>query len=159
MKDSLQPWYHEGLRFRCTRCGNCCRGAGNVWVDEDDVVRLAAGRDLTADAFRSAYTRPAGPGGRVLRQKPDRDCVFWSEASGCTVYGERPRQCRSYPFWQGILHSPADWRDEARSCPGIDRGNLHPAEEITETAARDGIPTHRTRVRVGPDAGRDEPAT
>ena len=22
-----EPWYQDGLQFRCTRCGNCCTGA------------------------------------------------------------------------------------------------------------------------------------
>ena len=29
-----EPWYRDGLRFECTRCGHCCTGApGYVWVD------------------------------------------------------------------------------------------------------------------------------
>ena len=29
-----EPWYRDGLRFACTRCGACCTGApGYVWVD------------------------------------------------------------------------------------------------------------------------------
>ena len=34
--DESAPWYRDGLRFTCTRCGNCCTGApGYVWVDAD----------------------------------------------------------------------------------------------------------------------------
>ena len=143
-----EPWYRDGLRFRCTRCGNCCRGAGNVWVAEDEIEDLARANDMEADSFRAAFTRRAGRGGLVLRQKRIQDCVFWDADSGCTVYDARPRQCRTYPFWRGLVYSEESWRAEARSCPGIDQGELHAASEIEATAANDGIPTHRTRIRA-----------
>src|SRR5688572_15148747 len=36
------PWYADGLDFTCTQCGNCCGGApGYVWLERDDIVRIA----------------------------------------------------------------------------------------------------------------------
>jgi Fe-S-cluster containining protein len=148
MSDNRNPWYGgEGLRFRCTRCGSCCRGAGNVWVSADEIAALAEKLRLADADFRSRYTRLSGRGS-VLRHKRNQDCVFWSASSGCEVYEQRPRQCTTYPFWRGIVHSRDNWGDEARGCPGIGGGDLHPESEITQTAAADGIPVHRTRVRV-----------
>ena len=181
--DVSERWYREGLRFGCTRCGNCCRGAGNVWADDGEIAVLAAALQMDEAEFRTVYVRmassaspapsasvhpaasstpPASPaplaGGSaaaaspramVLRQRHDGDCVFFHPERGCTVYHARPRQCRSYPFWSGIVHSPEDWTAESRCCPGIGRGDLHPADEIAATADRDGIPAHRTRLRVG----------
>jgi uncharacterized protein len=63
-----------------------------------------------------------------LRERPNYDCVFW--VSGCAVYEHRPLQCKSYPFWEGILRSRADWEAEAKECPGIGKGPLRGAEEI-----------------------------
>jgi hypothetical protein len=147
MPRSEQPWYREGLRFECTRCGGCCRGAGNVWVGEDEIERLASVREMTDGQFRRAYTRPARRG-TTLRQKRNNDCVFWNSDTGCEVYDARPKQCRSYPFWQGIVHSKENWDTEAGACPGIGRGDLHPAEEIDGIASDDGIPPGRTRSRL-----------
>src|SRR5262249_20146618 len=37
-----EPWYHEGLQFRCTRCGKCCTGEpGNVWENDDEIAAIA----------------------------------------------------------------------------------------------------------------------
>ena len=147
MSDARKPWYYEGLRFSCTRCGNCCRGAGNVWVSDDEIAALASRLDLSDDDFRTTYTRRSGRG-NVLGHKRNQDCVFWNASTGCEVYPQRPRQCSSYPFWRGVVHSQDNWEDESRSCPGIGQGDLHAESEITATAAADGIPAHRPRVRV-----------
>lgn len=152
MSVSRSPWYREGLRFRCTRCGNCCRGAGNVWVAADEIAALAESLELSDGDFRKGYVRRSGLG-IVLRQKRDQDCVFWSASSGCAVYEQRPRQCRTYPFWRGIVHSRKSWEDESRGCPGIGRGDLDLETEIAQTAGADGIPAHRTRVRVEGSSG------
>lgn len=141
------PWYREGLRFRCTRCGGCCRGAGNVWVSDDEIARLARDLELSDEDFRAGYTRRSGRG-IVLRQQRNQDCVFWSASSGCQVYEQRPRQCRSYPFWQAIVHSRNDWEDESDSCPGIGEGDLYGEAEISRSASADGIPAHRTRAHL-----------
>ena len=139
-------WYQDGLRFRCTRCGSCCRGAGNVWIADDEIATLATSLEMSDAQFRVAYTRRAGDG-IVLRQKRNQDCVFWSSGHGCSVYAQRPRQCGSYPFWSAIVHSRENWGAEAGSCPGIGAGELHPAEEIVARASADGIPERRTKLR------------
>jgi Fe-S-cluster containining protein len=144
-------WYHEGLRFRCTRCGRCCRGAGNVWVSDDEIEALASLLEVSPDEFRAVYARRGGRAGTILRQKRNQDCVFWDEKRGCGVYERRPKQCRTYPFWSANVVSRENWDDEAASCPGIGDGPLHAAEEISAIAAADGIPAQRTRLRGGPE--------
>ena len=62
-----EPWYQEGLRFHCTRCGHCCTGApGYVWVDDDEIQAIAGHRGETAEQVTGLYTRPVG-GRRSLR--------------------------------------------------------------------------------------------
>ena len=46
-----EPWYEDGLRFRCTRCGACCTGSpGFVWVNAEELADIAeykkAGEDI-----------------------------------------------------------------------------------------------------------------
>ena len=142
---SPERWYADGLRFECSRCGHCCRGAGNVWVSDADVASLAQALEVSDAELRSLYTRRLGRSGVVLRQQRNQDCVFWHPESGCQVYAQRPRQCRTYPFWRAIVHSRESWEEEASSCPGIGRGSLHAAEGVEASAAADGIPEHRTR--------------
>jgi Fe-S-cluster containining protein len=62
-----EPWYRDGLRFRCTRCGSCCTGEpGNVWVTDEEIAAIAAFRGETVEQVRGWYTR-TGRRGRSLR--------------------------------------------------------------------------------------------
>jgi Fe-S-cluster containining protein len=126
-----EVWYQDGLRFRCTRCGNCCTGApGYVWVNDDEIEAIADHRGEPAAQTEGLYTRRLGR--RVsLREKGNGDCVFFDRASGCTVYPARPRQCRTWPFWESNVVTPETWAKTCDVCPGSGRGELIPAEEIT----------------------------
>lgn len=127
-----QPWYADGLRFACTQCGNCCTGApGFVWVNDAEIAALAGFRGEPAEEVRGLYTRGEGGTRRSLKEKPNGDCVFYDRMAGCTVYPVRPRQCRTWPFWECNTESPAAWAEAAAECPGCNRGDLIPAEEIT----------------------------
>jgi len=138
------PWYRDGLRFACTGCGNCCRGAGTVRVSDAEIGALARRLDVRDAEFRAIYTRRLRGGELSLRELANRDCVFYDrEARGCRVYEDRPRQCRSWPFWATVLHSPERWGEEAEDCPGMNRGPLHDAETITRSSSRDGTSTQK----------------
>ncbi|MBX6313893.1 MAG: YkgJ family cysteine cluster protein [Isosphaeraceae bacterium] len=129
------PWYRAGLSFECTRCGACCTGApGYVWVDEEEIARLAKHLGLTLEEFGRKYLRRVGHRYSLL-EKPGGDCIFWDRSAGCTVYPARPTQCRTWPFWPENLETPAAWERTQRACPGAGRGRLYTLEEI-EAAAR-----------------------
>jgi Fe-S-cluster containining protein len=132
------PWYRDGLRFACTRCGGCCRGAGTVRVTDAEIEALGRRLDLAPDEFRAAYTRKLRGGEVSLRERRNRDCIFYDRDRGCSVHEDRPRQCRAWPFWGSVVHSRERWQDEARSCPGMDQGPRHGADEITAQARNDG---------------------
>jgi hypothetical protein len=45
-----EPWYADGLSFTCTCCGNCCTGGpGFVWMDDQEIDRLAEHLRLSRD--------------------------------------------------------------------------------------------------------------
>jgi Fe-S-cluster containining protein len=124
-------WYKDGLRFRCTQCGQCCTGEpGYVWVTDEEVAAIAEFRGEPAGQAEALYTRLVG-GRRSLREKADGDCVFYDRAQGCTIYSVRPRQCRTWPFWESNVATPEAWERTCESCPGSGRGDLISAEEIT----------------------------
>lgn len=125
------PWYSAGLRFECTRCGNCCTGEpGYVWLDANEIARIAEAVDLTEAEFKAVYTKKA-PRGLTLREKSNGDCIFYDREKGCTIYSLRPKQCRTWPFWESNLASPKSWERMQRGCPGAGQGDLIPLEEIT----------------------------
>lgn len=127
-----QPWYNEGLRFTCTQCGDCCTGEeGFVWVNEVEIRALAIRLDLDETKFRQRFTRQVGKG-ISLQEAEGGNCVFWSREKGCTVYEDRPRQCRSWPFWNSNVRTRKDWEETMSVCPGAGRGQLFTVEEIIE---------------------------
>jgi len=132
-------WYGEGLRFGCTRCGNCCTGsAGTVRVSDSEIDALAADLGLQSLEFRRRYTRRLRGAELSLIERSNGDCVFWSPEDGCTVYRNRPRQCRTWPFWRAVVHSEKRWQEEARNCPGMNQGALHNRANIESLASDDG---------------------
>ena len=133
------PWYREGVRFGCTRCGNCCTGAaGTVRVSDDEIGGLALALSLPAPEVRRRHTRSVRGGDVALVERQNGDCTFWSPLDGCTVYRARPRQCRSWPFWRAVVHSEARWNEAARDCPGMNQGAHHDARSIEALASDDG---------------------
>ncbi|HUG67118.1 MAG TPA: YkgJ family cysteine cluster protein [Pirellulaceae bacterium] len=127
-----QPWYQEGLRFECTQCGKCCTGApGYVWVNQAEIEGIAAELgEADVEAFEDEYVRKVGIR-RSLREFPNGDCVFFdSETRKCTVYNARPRQCRTWPFWNSNLKSPQAWSETCEVCPGSGQGKLYQIEHI-----------------------------
>ena len=126
-----EPWYQDGLRFRCTRCGHCCTGEpGFVWITDEELAAIAAHRGESLEEVRSLYSRWTDRG-RTLREKVNGDCVFYDRQEGCTVYPVRPPQCRTWPFWESNVASPEDWDRTRAVCPGSGQGELISADEIT----------------------------
>ncbi len=128
---SNQPWYQEGLRFECTQCGDCCTGApGYVWVNKEEIAELAKTLNMSPDEFERSYVRTIGIR-KSLKEFPNGDCVFFdNESRRCQVYSARPRQCRSWPFWDSNLKSPETWQATCEICPGSGRGRKHTVEQI-----------------------------
>lgn len=134
-KPSLdEKWYKEGLRFKCTECGQCCTGApGYVWLTDEDIERFADHFKLTKEAFLKTYARHV-KGRYSLKESPvNYDCVFLN-GKRCTVYNARPKQCRKFPFWPANLTSKAAWDDASKYCEGINAKDapLIPASEIAQ---------------------------
>ncbi|MDR0601701.1 MAG: YkgJ family cysteine cluster protein [Treponema sp.] len=145
------PFYRDGLRFSCRRCSSCCRyESGFVFLSEKDVRVLSAACTMEYADFVKTWCRwiPSG-GGRdrlSLREKTDYDCIFWKD--GCTVYGARPLQCRTFPFWPSIVDSRRTWNMAKTGCPGMDSGAAHSREEIEACLAARG--TEPLIMRISP---------
>ena len=129
-----EVFWHQGLSFECLRCSVCCRREpGLVLLSRGDLHRLMNHLGLDFKAFYAKYCRsvPYGGGTAVcLRETEEYDCIFWE--NGCSMYEARPVQCRTYPFWPGVVDSRTDWTREGRRCPGIGRGPVHYRKEIEE---------------------------
>jgi len=128
---STMPWYAKGLRFSCTECGDCCSGApGYVWVTKAEIQAMADKLGITVAAFEKAFVRQVGIR-KSLLERDDGDCVLLDpKTRRCRVYEARPRQCRTWPFWDSNLATPDAWKSTCEACPGSGRGKLYSLEEI-----------------------------
>jgi uncharacterized protein len=132
------PWYRDGLRFRCTQCGQCCSGPGTgyVWVTDDEVRSLAHTLSMEETAFRDRFVRAVGSR-QSLVEYPDGDCILLDPQSRrCTAYAARPKQCRTWPFWPANVASAQAWEETCQACPGCDRpdqsrGDLYTLEQVS----------------------------
>ncbi len=125
-------WYKDGLVFGCTSCGQCCTGApGYVWLEQEDIQRLAKHLELSESDFLRRYTRFVRGRYSLTELKPHYDCVFLKEKK-CTVYHARPSQCKKFPWWPQNLTSKKAWDEAALHCEGINanEGKRFTPEEI-----------------------------
>lgn len=126
-----KPWYKEGVRFKCTECGKCCTGGpGYVWVNEEEIVEMAAFLKIDPQNFREKYVRKTTTGKLSLIEKQHHDCIFLKDKK-CQIYGARPTQCKTFPFWPDNLRSQEIWDSLKESCEGVDsEASLVPFETI-----------------------------
>jgi Fe-S-cluster containining protein len=130
--ETPDPWYKDGLRFKCTGCGKCCTGSpGYVWVTEEEIQEMAETLHISVDLFVRRYIRQRDNRYALIEMKAkDYDCVFLKD-NKCLVYQARPSQCRTFPWWKENLLSKESWEMAAQRCEGInDHAQMFTCEEI-----------------------------
>lgn len=131
IQENILPWYKEGLRFECQRCGRCCRGEpGVVWVNKRETEEISSFLGITKNAFAKNYLRSIN-GRFSLVEYGNGDCIMYGNG-GCKIYDVRPCQCRSFPFWASNLENRSEWEKLKKMCPGIDKGELHTIKDIED---------------------------
>lgn len=134
-----------GFRFDCTQCGACCqREAGHLFLSALDLRRLAEHLSLSDEEFFLQYCEIVDVrlAQRVsLAAESDGRCVFL-DGSRCSVYEQRPLQCRTFPFWSSNVVDAETWNRAGQDCPGINQGRvwpLHEIEQILECSEREPL--------------------
>jgi len=134
----MAEWYAEGLRFECTQCGACCTGPpGYVTVTPEDVTAIASLLGMDREAFIAEHANVTSMGRSLneVETAAGHDCVFLDREivpgkAVCTIYGARPLQCRTFPWWPENLRSPGAWRRLGKDCEGVGRGDFVPVDRI-----------------------------
>lgn len=131
-----EPWYKDGLKFKCSGCGDCCTGSpGYVWVNQAEISTMAAKIGLPVDEFEKLFVRHVGVR-KSLNEYSNGDCAFFdSKSRKCRVYEARPRQCRTWPFWDSNVRTPEAWAETCEVCPGSGAGRLYQLDEIQAQVA------------------------
>jgi len=113
------PYHFNGNA--CKTCnGKCCRGFGGyVWISMEELEKIAGARKMDAAIFSRQYARQVQ--GRLSLQERvingEHFCCFFDPIDcQCTIYESRPRQCRTFPFWDQFRKEPQKLFAE---CPGV----------------------------------------
>jgi Fe-S-cluster containining protein len=104
--------------FRCTLCGDCCRGYGGTYVSPEDIAAIAEFLATDPAVFVDRFCRISG-GRYLLAQGADGYCIFWDTV--CRIHPVKPRMCRRWPFIESVVTDVSNWRIMASSCPGMRR--------------------------------------
>ena len=115
----MLPWYKEGLKFQCTGCGKCCTGSpGYVWISPEEIAEAANFLQISPEEFTRRYTRRIGNRLSLKENSTTYDCTFLKDKQ-CRIYGARPKQCRTFPWWKENLETQEEWDEAASRCEGI----------------------------------------
>ena len=93
----LDELVHEIVRsvtseIDCTKCANCCRVLG-IEVHSEEIKRLSQRLGVSEQEFQGSHVIRTDDGEKVFGERP---CFFLRDRK-CTVYEDRPRDCRDYP--------------------------------------------------------------
>ena len=112
----------DTIQFRChpdISCFNeCCRRA-DITLTPYDVVRLKDRLGMSSTDFLAEYTVPFEmdsdglPGVKLRTRDEEPVCLFMDDATGCTIYGDRPSACRYYPLGLMAMRPKGEPQDEA----------------------------------------------
>ena len=118
-----QEGYDYGFNaVECERCeGNCCIGeSGYIWINKAEIEKLACNLNLTVQEVGLQYLRKVGYKYSIQEKKLGEGnyaCVFFDlEKKCCSVYDARPKQCRTFPFWDYFKNNEQEVYEE---CPAI----------------------------------------
>ncbi len=125
------------MRFKCKRCGSCCKNmvVPLVFTDFELWAREGLWHVIASVVKRRHGLERLGVKEYyVLPRRADGTCLFYKEGYGCTIYEYRPLVCRLFPFAYtsdgGITLHP--WA--SRNCPGVRDGE--PLDARTLNALR-----------------------
>ena len=85
----------------------------------EELERMAGAKGLDVAAFANQYVRRVNHG-FSLRERiinGEHFCCFFDPIScRCAVYENRPKQCRTFPFWEKFRE---EYRELFLECPGV----------------------------------------
>lgn len=108
---------------KCEVCkGKCCTGeSGYIWISEGEIESLSKFLKLQTDEFKSKYLDKFGLRYSIKEVNFDGGyaCAFFDKTKhNCSIYDCRPRQCRTFPFWD---YFKQNYDELERECIGVER--------------------------------------
>ncbi len=109
--------------FQCRRCGECCHGAGGIYLQPEQVPAAAAELGLAPQEFAARYLLRRGEAWEVVCDGEGRCALLGPR--GCRIHRAKPDICRQWPFFPAILRDPGAFAEAKLACPGIDPRASH----------------------------------
>ncbi|MBD3796186.1 MAG: YkgJ family cysteine cluster protein [Campylobacterales bacterium] len=105
----------------CETCeGRCCTGeSGYIYVTKEEIFAIAELLNMDVNDFAIKYLFQKGYKYSIRENKigDSYECVFYDrKTNGCQIYLSRPKQCRTFPFWDYFKTRVDELKEE---CPGI----------------------------------------
>jgi len=104
--------------FECKKCGQCCKGYGGTFIDENDVKKIASYINENPDDFLSKYCQKSGSQ-YLITQGENGYCIFWNKL--CAIHPVKPKMCKKWPYIESVLKDENNWKIMGNSCPGINQ--------------------------------------
>jgi Fe-S-cluster containining protein len=112
-------------KFKCLKCGNCCKLKGQVYLFPRDVKKISKFLNIPFKSFINKYCRPITEyyifkkkryreKWLVLKKKKDR-CVFLKK-NICAIYKARPFYCKIAPFSERVLNNKKTLKYFLKNC-------------------------------------------
>lgn len=107
---------------KCQECeGNCCIGeSGYIWINKQEILDLAKYLDISVEDLGMRYLLKAGYKYSIKEKKIGDNnyaCIFFDmQKRQCSIYEVRPKQCRTFPFWE---HFKTNVEEVKQECPAI----------------------------------------
>lgn len=97
---AASSWNPAFCRACCVNCGRCCKKLKPT-LSQQDQRRLADRLEMTVEQLRERYLEYDKSDDEPEWQMKGTPCPF-QEDNKCSVYEDRPQDCRGYPY----LHEP-----------------------------------------------------
>ena len=90
------PVFHEEAveKIDCLQCANCCKNYSPRFKTPD-VKRISRHLKMRESEFIETYLKVDEDGDFVVKSVP---CPFLGADNFCTIYEERPSDCRRFPY-------------------------------------------------------------
>jgi Fe-S-cluster containining protein len=107
---------------KCFECGGrCCTGeSGNIWINKEEMADLASLLDIDVEELKKIYLKKIKYKYSIkeyMTKEFGYVCAFFdTQKKMCQIYEARPKQCRTFPFWDSFINNIEEVKQE---CPAI----------------------------------------
>jgi Fe-S-cluster containining protein len=119
--------FPQQIRFKCTRCGQCCGDAKqrtrHVLLLEEEAKQIAEVSKLLISEFAVPVAGKLPYRFEMKKSVEHGKCFFMKEHK-CTIYSIRPLICRFYPFGFTTNRKLQKIIYFTKECPGIGKGKV-----------------------------------